>query len=441
MGQKMTYKKFITILIALCVYTVAPSKAHALYSKYELDASWDLMKKAGYVVATDGMNRPIYAKARFDTLLPKVATSPFTAPLAKVVPIGAKVGLKGMATSAARYVPYVGLGITAYMAYSDIKDILSDDPANQTLYPNVYAATQTDNIYDTKEEIQPVCNNMVGCTILINGVMWVLDSIKSATPSAALSTAATVYLGGGVVGVYHSTKDADENYYIRYYAHTTTLAPPTTNANDEQISSNLGGVNGSSDTQTSELVEMAVANPDKVQIPDSYDISKEIYDIEQEEADAKDQEGRDAIEEARRQYQELCDANPTSEYCAKAKEKEAELAIWDKEHLEPEAPPDEMPTVTSEDLKDFDWSAMLDVQGALANTFPFKQIMDIPDCMTGLCTDPVAPSFELPIYGDIKVNCDLAMFNPIATCFRWIFGIFVTIGGIIGAVRFYRGVA
>lgn len=89
--------------------------------------------------------------------------------------------------------------------------------------------------------------------------------------------------------------------------------------------------------------------------------------------------------------------------------------------------------------KSFDWSKWHQLLGLLASTFPFSLISTISGYLSPFSGSPVAPSFDLHIYGSQKLHIDLSPFDIIASICRWALGLLMTAGIVQFVIKWYRG--
>lgn len=89
-------------------------------------------------------------------------------------------------------------------------------------------------------------------------------------------------------------------------------------------------------------------------------------------------------------------------------------------------------------LKQFDWSGLTRLRGALSSAWPFSLLSALPDKLSVLVRAPTAPVFHLPIYGNDLV-VDLSVFNPVAAVCRWAIGLLLSVGCVYYLVEFWRG--
>ena len=77
----------------------------------------------------------------------------------------------------------------------------------------------------------------------------------------------------------------------------------------------------------------------------------------------------------------------------------------------------------------------------MEKTFPFSLLTTLSGYLDVLVVDPVAPSFDMHIYQEQKLHIDLSFFDPVAALVRWVIGILLTIGAILGMQKWWRGVS
>jgi len=99
------------------------------------------------------------------------------------------------------------------------------------------------------------------------------------------------------------------------------------------------------------------------------------------------------------------------------------------------------PGASMDTLKSLNFVKLKDLINVMGNVFPFNLLSSVSGYFSPFVSSPVAPSFDLPIYQDNSLHIDLAFFDPVATLCRWVISILLTVGSIMGIVRFYRGVS
>lgn len=437
----MTKTKLAIVITFLLLLVAGNSHANTAFTM----TNAELLELSGghtmSVGAADG-----YAAARnLRVVIPSVATTNVTGALAEgaTLAAGGAVARKGIGYIA-RGIPVLGVAITGYMLYNDLRQIANSDP---TTYPNLTSALSRPDLPSVP---------YVGAYVqAANGNVYQASTCYSTSgftssptmQNDADATSWQIVIYGPYA--YNPSYGYSGYTFTRYYGATTgsIVSPgsvPQVPLSDAEIEANFNSVNA----QTLAEIDQAMQNnPEKVQAPTAAEAIAVLQAAEAQRAIDEKAKQVTTLTELVESLQQQYNANPTPENLAKLKQAQADLANAKSQliTLEQQPTPTEedetMPQVATDTLKTFDWSAIQAVTGALANTFPVKQIMDIPGCLVGLCSDPVAPSFQLPIYGDNHLDINLSMFDPVATCFRWIFGLFVTVGGIMGAVRFYRGVS
>lgn len=103
-------------------------------------------------------------------------------------------------------------------------------------------------------------------------------------------------------------------------------------------------------------------------------------------------------------------------------------------------PDDDMPDIgDTPSLKSIDWSSGRRLLGQMETAWPFNLLLSLRGLLQPLESSPVAPSFDLPIYGTSKLSISLAVFDPLAAILRWAFSLLLTYSGILLVVRWYRG--
>lgn len=99
----------------------------------------------------------------------------------------------------------------------------------------------------------------------------------------------------------------------------------------------------------------------------------------------------------------------------------------------------EVPAVDSVARKVLDWEKWKNLKNSMSNVWPFTLLSSLSGLLSQFAGDPVAPSFDLPVYGTTKLHIDLSIFDPIAAITRWAIGILMTIGIVQLLVNWYRG--
>ncbi len=104
-------------------------------------------------------------------------------------------------------------------------------------------------------------------------------------------------------------------------------------------------------------------------------------------------------------------------------------------------PPDVYPSTNAVELKKIDLRKWTQLYGVMQNTFPFSLLTTLSGYLDAFVTEPVAPSFDMHVYQDKKLHIDLSFFDPVAALVRWVIGILLTIGAILGMQKWWRGVS
>lgn len=99
------------------------------------------------------------------------------------------------------------------------------------------------------------------------------------------------------------------------------------------------------------------------------------------------------------------------------------------------------PNASIDALLAIDFSPFMGLSGAFANVWPFCLLGTIAAMLSPLVASPVAPCFTLGLPLGQSLTIDLSIFDPVALVLRWVVGLCLTIGAIMGMVRFWRGVA
>lgn len=81
-----------------------------------------------------------------------------------------------------------------------------------------------------------------------------------------------------------------------------------------------------------------------------------------------------------------------------------------------------------------------DLKDGFAQVGPYPLVQGLSNFYSMLVAEPVAPSFDLPVYGN-TMHVDLSPFDSVAAVVRWFLALLLTIGMIFYAVRFWRGVS
>jgi hypothetical protein len=97
--------------------------------------------------------------------------------------------------------------------------------------------------------------------------------------------------------------------------------------------------------------------------------------------------------------------------------------------------------ITLPAIHTFSWAALESLKGVMVSTFPFYLIPRIGSLYSQIVPeDPVAPSFSLPVFGNMY-SVSLAMFDPLAAAIRSFIAVAASAAAIVAMVKFYRGVS
>jgi len=94
---------------------------------------------------------------------------------------------------------------------------------------------------------------------------------------------------------------------------------------------------------------------------------------------------------------------------------------------------------TTGKLHKWKWDKFETLKNLIPTVFPFSLISTLGSYLSVLVADPVAPSFDLPLYQSNVMHISLDIFDPVATVCRWLIGILLTIGGVQLVIGFWRG--
>lgn len=329
---------FSIFLLAFVVTIAWGVTAHA-YSLLNLSSAEQALAPLSSLV-TDGAGTVITPK--MVGCFSKSATSNLVAPLATADAVGLRVAMKGLGVTALKAVPLVGIGLTGYMAYTDIKSLIN---GHESTYPNLSTAfkVQTNTPYNLVSGDYSGQNfpHTVGTKMTYNGTTYQLTSFEHLT-SGGCSTVCqpadkppafyTNYPYSGYMMVVQNYNYGQKD--IWNFSPSSPVTPVYAPATDAQATANLGGASGLSTNQNNEMVDMARANPSKVQVPEDVLKAQAIQAQLDAEASANRQAQIDALTSAKEKYDLLCTNNPGSEYCAKAKEVESDLNNAKKEQYD-----------------------------------------------------------------------------------------------------------
>ena len=92
------------------------------------------------------------------------------------------------------------------------------------------------------------------------------------------------------------------------------------------------------------------------------------------------------------------------------------------------------------DKKTIDFEPFKELNGMLANTYPFNLPSSIASYYHALVGTGAAPVFDLPLFGN-TIHVDMAFFNPIATMIRYMVGLLVSSGMLFYIIHFIRGIS
>jgi hypothetical protein len=84
------------------------------------------------------------------------------------------------------------------------------------------------------------------------------------------------------------------------------------------------------------------------------------------------------------------------------------------------------------------WRQLVNV---LPTKFPFNLVTTLGSYFEPFLAAPVAPSFELHIYQDKKLNIDLSLFDTPVAIFRWGLALLLTFGMVQLLIRWWKGTA
>lgn len=84
------------------------------------------------------------------------------------------------------------------------------------------------------------------------------------------------------------------------------------------------------------------------------------------------------------------------------------------------------------------WRQLVNV---LPSKFPFNLVTTLGSYFEPFLAAPVAPSFELHIYQDKKLNIDLSVFDTPVAIFRWGLALLLTFGMVQLLIRWWKGTA
>lgn len=84
------------------------------------------------------------------------------------------------------------------------------------------------------------------------------------------------------------------------------------------------------------------------------------------------------------------------------------------------------------------WAGMKD---KMQNIGPFAFLGETGHAFDNLVASPQAPSFEIPVYGALKIPVSLDVFDPVAAVLRYMEAAAMSVGCVFFAVKFWRGVS
>lgn len=162
------------------------------------------------------------------------------------------------------------------------------------------------------------------------------------------------------------------------------------------------------------------ANSNLAAAKSAYDDAKAAYDAS---ATPENLAALQAAEQALTEAQQAAQAAANSAAQAKAEEEAT------------------YPGVQTEDFKTLDFSKWLQLKNCMANVWPFTLLTSLAGLYSQLVSDPVAPSFDVPMPLDHTMHIDLSCFDTVALISRWTITLLLSIGGVYYLVRFWRGVS
>lgn len=90
-------------------------------------------------------------------------------------------------------------------------------------------------------------------------------------------------------------------------------------------------------------------------------------------------------------------------------------------------------------LKSLDFSRWHDLLSLMSTVWPFTLITSIGGYLSSLIRDPVAPAFDLPIYGGNSIHISLSIFDPIAQLARWLVALLVSVAVVQRLISWWKG--
>jgi hypothetical protein len=355
---------------------------------------------------------------------------------------------------AGRLVTPIAIGLSLYEIYRLAKEKPTDYPALQSAlsmpgeFPGLGHTGEVGTVY-----------NIPG----LGG-----HSLISATYSGPCyhSTYDDVVVANGYVYVnkYWGTMDTCEGSGSASYVLSGTAVsnPPATPATQPQFENNI-----TSTTDPTQLASPAIKNDIDRMITNNYNNSTTNFNYnpttsnifndytqntknirntsvtnQTTTAGTKVQQAEQAVTDAQQRF----DANPTDQNYqtlqdAKTSLQESKMdqataetqqAQNDVDNVPPPEPPG------PDNRTSFDWSKWRMLKNIMTTVFPFSLISSLSGYVSLLVAEPVAPSFNLPLYGN-NIVISLAIFDPLATICRWILSLLMVVGSVQLIIYFYRG--
>lgn len=383
----------------------------------------------------------------------------------------------------------MGALVTAKANFDDLLDTIVNNPTD---YPNLYAASQVTNPYPGgNEPWKEAITATAGQYIVAAAVQGRATSVEVSAPMSGYGGwcypyASPTTIGNPISGIQYTkrangllpTSSSSGYSVVKVTVYLNTNLPPLTrNATAQEFRDTVAPTGAvANETYENELDSLVAGHADVVHFVDT---ANPLDDVDTAppyappvgataaptqpaavtglgstaatQAAAASQTANSNLAAAKQNYDAAKDAyaaNPTPEAldALKAAEQaltEATQAAQAAAQTASDAKAEEeasYPGLNVDTFKSLNFSKWLELRNVMANTWPFTLLTALAGYVELFLADGTAPTFDLPIYGDITLHCDLSPFDPVATCVRYVFTIFIVVGGIYGIVRFYRGV-
>lgn len=93
----------------------------------------------------------------------------------------------------------------------------------------------------------------------------------------------------------------------------------------------------------------------------------------------------------------------------------------------------------SPDLKSLDFNRWKNFLNILQTVWPFTLIGTLSAYLSAIIREPVAPSFDLPIYQTTSLHISLSIFDPVAQLVRWCIALLISVAVVQRIIAWYKG--